>query len=117
MALTADVDFARGRERSGGDPKLLYVRLRLRGSEWSGIGHSWISVAPVERRPGEHLRGEGRLLPRCSCPYAGTTRIRFEGFPRPCSGRRPLSPLSGHPLDAVIIRRVCPGRQGSSEGG
>ena len=22
-------------------------------------------------------------MPRCSCPYAGTTRIRFEGLPRP----------------------------------
>src|SRR5262249_22368122 len=43
----------------------------------------------------EHLRGGVRLLPRCSCPYAGTTRIRFEGLPRrvlvsglsaPCQG-------------------------------
>ena len=49
-------------------------------------------------------------MPRCSCPYAGTTRIRFEGLPRPIfSGRRRLSPLPGHPLDAAIIRRVSPG--------
>jgi hypothetical protein len=56
-------------------------------------------------------------LPRCSCPYAGTTRIRFEGLPRPTyssssSGRRRLSPLSGHPLDWAIIRKVSPMRQG-----
>jgi hypothetical protein len=52
-------------------------------------------------------------LPRCSCPYAGTTRIRFEGLPRPIfSGRRRLSPLSGHPLDSAIIRKLSPVRQG-----
>jgi len=52
-------------------------------------------------------------LPRCSCPYAGTTRIRFEGLPRPTfPGRRPLSPLSGHPLDSAIIRKLYPVRQG-----
>src|ERR1700760_2883464 len=74
---------------------------------------SWISVAPVAQRPGEHLRRGGRLLPRCSCPYAGTTRIRFEGLPRPIiSSRRRLSPLSGHPLDLAIIRKVSPTRQG-----
>jgi hypothetical protein len=51
-------------------------------------------------------------LPRCSCPYAGTTRIRFEGLPRPIfSGRRRLSPLSGHPLDAAIIRKLSPVRR------
>src|SRR5438067_11609711 len=74
---------------------------------------SRISVAPVARRPGKHLRREGRLLPRGSCPYAGTTRIRFEGLPRPIfSGRRRLSPLSGHPLDLAIIRRLSPAGQG-----
>ena len=52
-------------------------------------------------------------MPRCSCPYAGTTRIRFEGLPRPISsGRRRLSPLSGHPLDSAIIRKLSPVRQG-----
>jgi hypothetical protein len=52
-------------------------------------------------------------LPRCSCPYAGTTRIRFEGLPRSTfSGRRRLSPLSGHPLDLAIIRKVSPVGQG-----
>src|SRR5215472_7240402 len=69
---------------------------------------SWISVAPLHKDPRYPRRG-GRLSPRCSCPYAGTTRIRFEGLPRI---RRPLSPLSGHPLDAAIIRRVRPCRQG-----
>src|SRR5262252_552348 len=60
----------------------------------------------------EHLRRGGRLSPRCSCPYAGTTRIRFEGLPRPIlTGRRRLSPLAGHPLDKAIIRRVFPVRQ------
>src|ERR1700758_881675 len=74
---------------------------------------SWISVAPVAQRPGKQLRRGGRLLPRGSCPYAGTTRIRFEGLPRPIfSGRRRLSPLSGHPLDLAIIRRVSLMRQG-----
>src|ERR1700740_476987 len=74
---------------------------------------SWISVAPVARRPGRHLRRGGRLLPRGSCPYAGTTRIRFEGLPRPIfSGQRRLSPLSGHPLDLAIIRKVPPVGQG-----
>src|SRR5271155_2547919 len=73
----------------------------------------WISVAPVAQRPGEHLRRGGRLLPRGSCPYAGTTRIRFEGLPRPIlSGRRRLSPLSGHPLDRAIIRNLPPAGQG-----
>ena len=68
----------------------------------------------------EQLRRGGRLLPRCSCPYAGTTRIRFEGLPSPAptlprmrggwggDGRRSLSPLSGHPLDSPIIGRAPP---------
>jgi len=52
-------------------------------------------------------------LPRGSCPYAGTTRIRFEGLPRPVvSSRRRLSPLSGHPLDLAIIRKLSPVGQG-----
>jgi len=52
-------------------------------------------------------------LPRGSCPYAGTTRIRFEGLPRPVvSSRRRLSPLSGHPLDLTIIRKLTPAGQG-----
>jgi hypothetical protein len=52
-------------------------------------------------------------LPRGSCPYAGTTRIRFEGLPRPIfPGRRRLSPLSGHPLDLAIIRKLSPVGQG-----
>ena len=48
-------------------------------------------------------------MPRCSCPYAGTTRIRFEGLPRP-SGIS--APCRGHPLDEPIIRRVIARRQG-----
>jgi hypothetical protein len=57
-------------------------------------------------------------LPRCSCPYAGTTRIRFEGFPRPDHmGQRRLSPLPGHPLEATIIRGVSHGRQGGRRRG
>jgi len=28
-------------------------------------------------------------VPRCSCPYAGTTRIRFEGLPRPTAASQP----------------------------
>src|SRR3984893_16589620 len=74
---------------------------------------SWVSVAPVARTPGRHLRRGGRLLPRGSCPYAGTTRIRFEGLPRPIfSGRRRLSPPSGAPLASAVIRRQLRARQG-----
>ena len=52
-------------------------------------------------------------MPRCSCPYAGTTRIRFEGLPRPSSIS---APCQGHPLDRAIIRRVSAARQGYALG-
>src|SRR4029077_4019850 len=55
----------------------------------------WISVAAVERRPGSICGEEARLLPRCSCPYAGTTRIRFEGFPRPDRAQLSTDQASG----------------------
>jgi hypothetical protein len=55
---------------------------------------------------------EGPLLlePRRSFPYAGTIRIRFEGFPR-CPGQTPpeakrcLSPLAGLPLESSKVSR------------
>src|SRR5712691_11265773 len=77
------MEFARGRERPGGDPKLLYLRHELRGWKWSGIGHRGPPLRQWNEDPGGICEEEARLLPRCSCPYAGTTRIRFEGFPRP----------------------------------
>ena len=55
---------------------------------------------------------EGPLVlePRRSFPYAGTIRIRFEGFPR-CpdnmapGARRCLSPLAGLPLESSKVSR------------
>jgi hypothetical protein len=58
----------------------------------------------LHEHPGGICEEEGGFLPRCSCPYAGTTRIRFEGLPRPIfPGRRRLSHLSG---------KLSPVRQG-----
>ena len=34
----------------------------------------------------------------CSCPYAGTIRIRFEGFPQ-----RGVSAPTGHPLESPTV--------------
>src|SRR5690349_13962931 len=46
---------------------------------------------------------ENGARPLRSCPYAGTTRIRFKGFPR-TSGVS--APAWGHPLEAGI-RTAC----------
>jgi len=74
---------------------------------------SWISVARVARRPG--VSAERRsALPRCSCPYAGTTRIRFEGLPRlgtkPAASQPPVgAPLGRHDYPQSIgpSSRLC----------
>src|SRR5436190_593079 len=45
-----------------------------------------------------------------SYPYAGTTRIRFEGFPRPANfpGQRYLSPFAGAPLGLRDYSQCAP---------
>src|SRR6267154_2623656 len=71
----------------GAESGMIGLRLRIPGS--SDVGN-WYS-------------------PKRSYPYAGTTRIRFEGFPRPeFSGQRYLSPFPGAPLGLPQLFAVCP---------
>src|SRR6516162_10756256 len=52
MESTPRMDLARGRQRTGGDPKLLYLRHELRGWEWSGIGHCGSPLRQWNEDPG-----------------------------------------------------------------
>ena len=77
VPLARDENLARGRERAGGDLRLgTFLAVGGRNRAWC------VSVAPVNDRR-EVSCGGILAQRRGSCPYAGTTRIRFEGLSRP----------------------------------
>src|SRR6516165_6995760 len=117
MESTPRIDLARGRQRTGGDPKLLYLRHELRGWEWSGIGHCGSPLRQWNEDPGAAAKRRSAFAEMfLSLRRHDPDQVRRVSAPRSQmeldSRRRYLSPLPGHPLDTPIIRRLGAARQG-----